>query len=80
VDDESGLEQQIEELKGRLRDVRAVKHQICNELMGAIGHAELLELQPELSDAARRKVARIRAHCAAITDQAEQLARICTPD
>ena len=70
-------QQRIDTLRAALKDIRAVKHQMCNELMGVLGHAELLGDQPELSEKSRLRVARIRQHCDNLNKQAEELTRIC---
>ena len=75
--DKASLQRQIDDLTVRIQGVRTVKHQMCNELMGAIGHSQLLSQHPELSDKARQRIARIREHCKNLTDQADELSRLC---
>ena len=75
--DDASLQRQLDDLIARIQEIRTVKHQMCNELMGAIGHAQLLSRHPELSDKARQRIARIREHCKNLTDQAEELSRVC---
>ena len=75
--DEASLQRKIDDLTACIQGVRSVKHQMCNEVMGAIGHAQLLSQHPELSDKARQRIARIREHCKNLTDQADELSRLC---
>ena len=71
------LQAQIDDLGLRLKEIRRIKHQMCNELMGAIGHAHLLGQNDGLSDKALQRVERIRQHCRNLTDQAEELSTVC---
>ena len=77
MSDDSTMQRQIEELNQRLGEIRTVKHQMCNELMGVFGHSELLSQQPALSDTTRHREERIREHCRHLNDQAGELTRLC---
>lgn len=77
MSDAENLKRQIELLENRMADVRRIKHQISNELMGVLGHTELLAGEPGLSDRTLDRVRRIREHCDRLQQQANELNRIC---
>ena len=49
-------------------------------MLGALGHAQLLAQQPELSKESRERLPRIREHCRNIAEHGDALTHLCTLD
>ena len=58
----------VAEDDGRLVEIRRLKHEMSNLLMGLLGSAELLKDYRDVSDAAREKARVIAAECARLHD------------
>jgi signal transduction histidine kinase len=68
------------QLNERLQQIRRLRHDANNLLMGLMGRAELLEHGPGLDEAAREKVRRIRADCKRMQGVVEEMGRYTRDD
>lgn len=56
-----------------LLKIRTLKHEMSNVLMGLLGHAELLEDDPDLPETSKERVQLIRAQLHRLQDQIGKL-------
>jgi len=65
----------VKQLLERMGQIRLLRHEANNLLMGLVGRAELLERNSGMDDAARDKVRRLRADCKRLQLVVEEMGR-----